>query len=267
MAVLNPIPSTAPFEFYPRDPVVVQHSKETFETYAAALQSKISISIRSAVARSQRAGNACFWELHAGKIVERRSLPEDQSPPNHPLTRRKFFRDEAICELARSWGNACFGSQIDHLSMRTKSNFTSPFPRASHLPLAKRAPPSPLARSKTPYAASSDTTPPSSPAPSPAAGSCPSSSSRTPIQQLSYWITHVSSCSADALKSEQIIGGVEAAAFIYGDCGGEEVDVDQEEVDKPRELLEDIVVGENHGVEVDISALLDVIAGTKVPGG
>ncbi|PVH77444.1 hypothetical protein DL98DRAFT_591223 [Cadophora sp. DSE1049] len=45
------------FEFRARDPISVQRSQETFETYAASLQAKLTLCIKSAVLRAEKAGN------------------------------------------------------------------------------------------------------------------------------------------------------------------------------------------------------------------
>lgn len=61
------------FEFCPRDPVFVQHSRETFETYAASLRAKIRLCIKSAVLRAEMAGNEKLvygWHRPSYRMIE-----------------------------------------------------------------------------------------------------------------------------------------------------------------------------------------------------
>ena len=61
------------FEFRPRDVISVQHSRETFETYAVSLRAKIRLCIKSAVLRAETAGNDKLvygWHRPSYRMIE-----------------------------------------------------------------------------------------------------------------------------------------------------------------------------------------------------
>lgn len=61
------------FEFRPRDAISVQHSRETFETYAVSLRAKIRLCIKSAVLEAETAVNDKLvygWHRPSYRMIE-----------------------------------------------------------------------------------------------------------------------------------------------------------------------------------------------------